>query len=151
MSQFVTFEAMIVPMEWGETVYTVLPLPPDVAAALGDAKRVEGEFEDHPVNLAIAKAPVIDGPFLWAGKSLLDRTGIEPNKPFEARLRAADPNAVDVPPDVRNALRSSGFWDRWDAWTPGKKRGALHRIETAKRSETRAVRIAGLITSLAEA
>lgn len=148
MSDYVTFDAMIVPMEWGDTVYTVLPLPSDVTQALGDAKRVEGEFNDFPVNLAIAKAPVIDTPFLWTGKSLLDRTGLVPNERFEARLRAADPNAVDVPTDVLTALRSGGVLAAWEALTPGKQRGHLHQIDTAKRAETRAKRIAALIQTL---
>ena len=148
MSDYVTFEAMIVPMEWGDAVYTVLPLPPDVAAALQGAKRVEGEFEDHPVNLAVTKAPAIDSPFLYTGKSLLDRTGLRPNAPFLARLRPADPNTVDVPHDVHNAVRSGGVMDAWEALSPGKKRGALHQIERAKRPETRLKRIAALIRTL---
>ena len=148
MNDYVTFEAMIVPMEWGETIYTVLPLPPNVAKALDGAKRVEGEFVDHPVNLAIAKAPVIDGPFLWTGKTLLDGTGLAPNEPFEARLRAVDPNVVEVPTDVTNALRSSGSLEAWEGWSAGKKRGAIHQIEIAKRAETRVKRIAALIRTL---
>lgn len=150
MSDYHTFDARVVPMPWGEAVYTVVPLSTEVLAALGKTKRVEGEFNDHPVNLAIAKAPanVIDTPFLWAGKSLLDRVGLAPGDVFEARLRPAPDDAVDVPTDVMNALRSSGLTDAWDALTPGKKRSALYPVETAKRPETRANRIAKLLGSL---
>ena len=147
MNDYVTFEACITPMLWGETVYTVLPLPPDVLDALGAAKRVEGEFGEHPVNLAIAKAPkdVIDTPFLWTGKSLLDRIGIAPGDVFEARLRPSDPDLVEVPGDVMRALRSAGAVDAWDALAPGNRRGALHQIDLAKRAATRASRITKLI------
>ena len=148
MSDYITFEGKIVPMEWGESVYSVLPLPSAVVDALKGAKRVEGEFNDHPVNLAITKAPVMDGPFLWAGKSLLDRIGLTPGELFEARLRAADPNQVDTPKDVENALRSAGVTEQWEALSAGKKRGALHQVETAKRAETRSKRIKALISSL---
>lgn len=148
MDEYVAFEGRIEPMEWGKSTYTVLRLHPDVMQALGPAKRVEGEFNDHPVNLAVTKAPAIDDPFLWTGKSLLTKIGIEPGEVFEARLRAADPDALDVPSDVVNAIRSAGLSEIWDALTPGKKRGLLHTIETAKRTETRLKRIAKLLASL---
>ena len=148
MQDYITFDARIEPLEWGKSTYTVLRLTPDVISSLGPAKRVEGEFNDHPVNLAVARAPVIDDPFLWAGKSLLTKVGIEPGEVFEARLRAADPNAVDVPNDVLRAIRSAGLSDAWDALTPGKMRGLLHNVETAKRAETRVNRITKLLASL---
>lgn len=148
MSEYVTFEGVISPMTWGKATYTVLHLPAGVETALGKTRRVEGEFNDHPVNLAITRAPVADGAFLWAGKSLLDRTGLVPGERFEVRLRPVGDDLVDVPTDVSNALRSAGATDAWDALTPGKKRRALHQVETAKRAETRAKRITALIRSL---
>jgi hypothetical protein len=137
-------------MPWGDAVYTVVPLADDVLAALGKTKRVEGEFNDHPVNLAISKAPadVISTPFLWAGKSLLDRVGLSPGEPFEARLRPAAADVVDVPSDVMAALRAAGLGDVWDRLTPGKKRTLLYPVETAKRPETRANRIVKLLDTL---
>ena len=153
MSDYTTFAARITPMEWGDSVYTVVPLSDDILATLGKTKRVEGEFNDHPVNLAIAKAPaaVIGTPFLWAGKTLLDRVGLEPGEEFEARLRPAPDNVGDVPPDVTNALRSAGLTDMWEALTPGKRRSHLYPIDTAKRAETRMNRIAKLLETLREA
>jgi hypothetical protein len=150
MSDYITFDAVIEPLDWGGTVYTIVRLPPEVLASLSPTRRVEGEFADHPVNLAITRAPadVIDGPFLWSGKSLMDRTGLKPGQPFEARLRPAPDDAVEVPRDVTLALRSGGALEAWEALTPGKRRGLLHRIETAKRAETRAQRIAALVRDL---
>ncbi|MGP1355304.1 YdeI/OmpD-associated family protein [Roseicyclus sp.] len=144
---FVTFDAVVEPLDWGRT-YTIVRLPPEVAAALGDARRVEGEFAEHPVNLAITRAPVVDGPFLWAGKSLLTRAGLVPGQVFEARLRPAPDDAVETPQDVLNALRSGGVLDAWEALTPGRRRGLLYRIDTAKRPETRAKRITELVNAL---
>ncbi len=148
MADYVTFDAKIEPMEWGTATYTVLRLGPDVMKAPGPAKQVEGEFAEHPVNLAVTKAPVMSDPFLYTGKTLLDRTGITPGEVFEARLRLADPDQVDVPQDVMNALRSAGHLDAWEGLTPGKKRGLLHTVETAKRAETRTNRITKLLASL---
>jgi hypothetical protein len=153
MSGYITFDAVIEPIDWGGTTYTIVRLPPAVAAALGPARRVEGEFAEHPVNLAITRGPaeVIEGPFLWAGRSLMDRTGLAPGTVFEARLRPAPEDGVEVPGDVALALRSGGVLDAWEALTPGKRRGLLYKIDTAKRAETRAARIAALVRDLAGA
>ena len=144
------FEGRVEPMEWGKSVYTVLRLPPDITHVLEaeGAKRVEGEINDHPVNLALTKAPVFDGVFLWAGKSLLDEIGIAPGDALEVRLRKADPDIVEVDTDVLQAIRAAEATDNWNALTPGKRRGLLHTITTAKRAETRAKRIAEMIAEL---
>lgn len=150
MSAYLSFDGRIEPMEWGKNTYTVLRLPPKVSDALQSdgARRVEGEINDHPVNLALTKAPVIDGLFLYAGKTLLDEIGIAPGDPVEVRLRKADPTSVDVPRDVVLALRSAGMSDAWEAQTPGKQRGLLQPVRAAKRAETRAKRIEKLIDAL---
>jgi hypothetical protein len=78
MDDWIEFEGYIEPVIWGRATYTTLRLPSDVAdrlVALG-ARRVEGEINDHPVNLALSRAPVVEGVFLWAGASLLDQLGI---------------------------------------------------------------------------
>ncbi|MGX9355693.1 YdeI/OmpD-associated family protein [Roseobacteraceae bacterium S113] len=148
MSDYITFEATIEPMIWGKSTYTVLHLPDAVVTALGKTRRVEGELGDHPVNLALTKAPVAPGPFLWAGKSLLDRIGLQPGETFEARLRPASDDLVEVPADITRAVRSAGVTEAWEALSPGKQRGHIHQIESAKRPETRAKRITALIRAL---
>ena len=150
MDDYVTFEARIEPMPWGRATYTVVRLPADVVAALGPTRRVEGEFADHPVNLAISRAPaeVIDGPFLWAGQNLLDRIGLAPGEVFEARLRPAPDDLVEVPRDVTLALRSAGLAETWEALTPGRRRSLLYPVETAKRPDTRARRITRLLQEI---
>ena len=148
MTDFVTFDAVVEPMKWGTSTYTIVRLPSQIMAALGDAKRVEGEFNEHPVNLAITKAPPIEDPFLWSGKSLLSEIGVAPGDVFEARLRPVDPSHVEVPMDLNNALRSAGVLEAWEALTPGKRRSLIHPVTTAKRAETRAARISKLIAGL---
>lgn len=153
MSDYHAFEGRVEPVEWGSSTYTILRLPSEVETALvaEGAKRVEGEINDHPVNLALTRAPVVEGAFLWAGKTLLDAAGIEPGERIDVRLRKTDPDVVDVPGDVTAALHSAGATAAFEALTPGKKRGALHQIETAKRAETRAKRIAAMIAELVHA
>lgn len=150
MSDWISFEGSIVPMEWGKGVYTVLPLPDEVAAALAaqNAKRVDVELNDHPFNMALTKAPVIDHVFLWAGKSVLEAASVVPGAPIDVRLCKADPDFVEVPSDVIVALRQSGVSAVWEALSAGKRRAHVHRITSAKRAATRAARFNAMIVAL---
>jgi hypothetical protein len=148
MSGYVTFEGRIEPLVWGTSTYTIMRLPPEVIEALGLAKRVEGEIAEHPVNLAPTRAPVVEGAFLWAGQSLLDRIGIAPGEVVEVRLRPAPDDRVDVPDDVAATLRSTEMLAVWQTLTPGKRRGLLYKIDTAKTEATRQKRIASLVAGL---
>ena len=148
MTGWVTFEGRVVPLAWGRSTYTILPLPDHVTAALGPCRRVEGEIAEHPVNLALSRAPVVEGVFLWAGQSLLDRIGIAPGELVEVRLRPAPDDRVDVDPDIEAALRAGGVAAAWEALTPGKRRGMLYQIATAKTDATRQKRIAKLVADL---
>jgi Bacteriocin-protection, YdeI or OmpD-Associated len=148
MTDWVTFEGRVEPLTWGRATYTILPLPDAVIRALGKTRRVEGEIADHPVNLALSRAPVVDGVFLWTGASLLDRIGIAPGEPVEIRLRPAPDDRVDLDPDVEAALLTGGAMATWEALTPGKRRGLLYQIATARTQSTRQKRIAKLVADL---
>ena len=148
MTDWVTFEGRVRPLTWGRSTYTILPVPDSVVQALGKCRRVEGEIAEHPVNLALSRAPVVEGVFLWAGSSLLDRIGIAPGEPVEVRLRPAPDGVVDTPPDVAAALSAAGVTATWDALTPGKRRGLLYQVETARTAPTRERRIAALVEGL---
>lgn len=148
MTDYISFEAEIIAMEWGTSVYTVLPLPDEVVDALGRAIRVEGEIADHPVNLALTKAPVLKQHFLYTGRALLREIGIEPGQRITVRLRAADETLVEVPADVGLALKTEDLSAVWNALTPGKRRGLLYQVSTAKRAATRESRIQKLLAEL---
>ncbi|APX12619.1 YdeI/OmpD-associated family protein [Tateyamaria omphalii] len=143
------FEGVIKPLNWGKNTYTILRLPDDIAAALPPkTKRIEGEFADVPINLALNKAPVIDGLFVYTGRTFLRDSGLEVGHPFDARIRPVDPNVVEVPEEVSAAIRGAGRSTQWAALTPGQQRSKLHLVNIAKRSDTRAKRIAKLIAEL---
>lgn len=150
MSDWVAFEGRVEPLEWGRATYTILPVPTEAAEALvaQGARRVAGEINDHPVNLALTRAPVVEGVFLWAGRTLLDRLGVEPGEPLEVRLRPASSDEVDTPDDLAAALHAAGAWEAWEALTPGRRRGLLHKVETAKTAPTRAKRVAALVAEV---
>jgi len=100
------------------------------------------------VNLALSRAPVVEGVFLWAGKSLLDRVGIKPGEGVSVRLRPAPADLIDMPDDLIAALRASGQEERWESLTPGRRRGLLHQINTAKTAATRERRIAKVLAEM---
>jgi hypothetical protein len=145
---WITFEGRVEPLVWGKSTYTILRVPDAVMTQLGKTRRVEGEIADHPVNLALTRAPVVEGVFLWTGSSLLDRIGIQPGQPVEIRLRPAPDDRVDLDPDVESALHARGMTAAWEALTPGRRRGLLYQIATAKTDPTRRKRIAALVESL---
>lgn len=151
MDDWIEFEGHIEPVILGKATYTILRLPSDAADRLvaSGARRVYGEINDHPVNLALSRAPVVDGVFLWAGASLLDQIGTRPGEALDIRLRPAPDDRVDVPEDVLHALRAAGRVAEWEALTPGKRRGLLYQVQTAKTAPTRTKRIATLIDGLA--
>jgi hypothetical protein len=150
MSDRVCFQAAVEPMVWGRAAFALLRLLPEVARVLQAAlaRRVEGEIAGHPGNLTLLRASEVDGVFLWAGNSLLDRLGAKPGERPEVRRRAAPPGAVDTPEGVEPALRRAGKTDAWRRLTPGKKRGALCQIDTARTGATRIKRIAAMIEGL---
>ena len=153
MSDYIAFDGRIETLAWGASTYTILRLPDEVAARLAaeGAKRVEGEINEFPVNLAPTKAPVIEATFLWTGKSLLDRIGLAPGDAVEVRLRKAPDDEVDTPDDLSFALRAAGASHLWEALTPGRRRGMIYQIGTAKTQATRDRRIAKLIGELGDA
>jgi hypothetical protein len=140
MTDRVCFGAAVQPLVRGRATCRILRLPADVArsfAAFG-ARRAGGEIAGHPVNLALSRAPEGDGLLHWAGKGLPDRLGTKPGPRLDLRLRAAAPDAADAPADLQNALRRAGQTEAWQRLTPGKKRGALYRTDTARTEATRA-------------
>ncbi|MEM6373311.1 MAG: YdeI/OmpD-associated family protein [Pseudomonadota bacterium] len=146
---WLTFDGMIEPMEWGKNTYTILRIPDAVIADLPSGTRhIEGEFGEYPVNLALTKAPVLDGVFVYTGKSFLRDSALDVGTPFEARIRPADPNHVEMPGDVSSALRAAGYGAQWAALSAGDRRGRLALVNSAKRPDTRSRRIAKLISEL---
>jgi len=116
--------------------------------AQSGGKRVEGEIADHPVNLGLAKADVVEGTFLWTGKDLLKRIGIEPGEPGEVSLSPAPADQVEMPSTRTNALRGAGLLEAWEKMSPGKRRGLVHQVTSAKRPETQYKRIKAILDGL---
>ena len=147
-----SFEAPIVE-HWFEAkfAYTVVWLPPEVAEALPfkayPRLRVEGEVAEQGFEAACM--PVRRRWYLMGSKKAMKAAGVSLGDEVEVRFRIADQDAVDMPVDLTRALEAdAAALARWDALTPGKKRGLAFRVAQAKRPETRAKRIAELLEAL---
>jgi hypothetical protein len=129
------FEALIEPVQWGRSTYTVIRIPEVLADAAREAgtRRVEGTIDGADVNLAVTRAPVVDGPFLWAGRSLLRRIGVDAGAVVECRLRPAHEEDVLLPEDVAERLADAGVLQRWEGLPPADRRRRLYPVESAAR------------------
>ena len=135
----------------GELHYTVVFLPADVTAALpgGGPLRAAGEIAEMPIEGALM--PTGGRRYLMVPRPLMRGRGLEVGDAVEVRLSLADPDAVDVPSELRVAIHAEeAIASGWDALTPGRKRGLAHRVVSAKRAETRAKRVAEIVTALRE-
>jgi hypothetical protein len=143
-------DAFIETMHWGKSTYTVIRVPDalvDDARTLG-TRRVAGELEGVGVNLALTRAPVFAGTFVWAGASLLRRLLLEVGDPVKGHLAPVDPDEVPVPSDMADSLAAAGLRPAWDAMPPATRRRRLVPVEAAGTSATRASRIQEILDGL---
>ncbi|MGL5810113.1 MAG: YdeI/OmpD-associated family protein [Nocardioides sp.] len=144
------FYAAIEPLEWGDSTYTIIRVPAEVVEHLsaGQVRRVEGVIEGVEVNLALTKAPVVDGLFLWAGKSLMRRLGVKPGEPLQVRLRPVETDRVDIPDELATRLDELGITEMWQQLSPGRRRSLIYPIEQARTPSSRSKRIEALVEQI---
>lgn len=149
-SDWISFDGQIEIMFWGEKVYTVLKIPEDVLRTIGQfrSKRVDLEIRDFSYNLALTKAPIFDGVFLYFGKDKLTETNLSVGDITEFRLRTSDPNFVEIPAELQEALILNDAEKLWNELSPGMRRTKLQPILKAKQETTKGRRIHALIHSL---
>jgi hypothetical protein len=149
-SHWISFDGQIEIMIWGEKVYTVLKIPEDVLRTTDQfsSKRVDLEIRDFSYNLALTRAPIFDGVFLYFGKDKLNETNLSVGDIAEFRLRASDPNIVEIPAELQAALILNDAEKLWNELSPGTRRTKLQPILKAKQQTTKGRRIHALIQSL---
>lgn len=150
MSGWVEFDALIEPMPWGRSLYTILRLDAGLEAAAKDARtrRVEGTIEDVPVNVGLNRADVLPDPFMYVGKPLQRKLGAGPGDVVRCRLRPADADDVPLPDYLTSALADAGRLTAFEQKAPAERRRLLQPVEEAAKPETRQRRIAALVRSL---
>jgi hypothetical protein len=144
------FDAVLAPLEWGRSVYTVVVLPDELVdrAKAEGTHRLAGTVEDVEVNVGIARADITPDAFFYAGKSLQRRLGLRPGDPVRCRLRPVDADVVLVPDDVTTALRESGLDAAFEARTPAQRRQLVMPVDQAATPATRARRVEALLREL---
>ena len=149
-SDWISFDGQIEIMFWGEKVYTVLKIPEDVLRTIDQfsSNRVDLEIRDFSYNLALTTAPIFDGVFLYFGKDKLTETNLSVGDITEFRLRASDPNFVEIPAELQEALILNDAEKLWNELSPGMRRTKLQPILKAKQETTKGRRIHALIHSL---
>jgi hypothetical protein len=126
-----------------------IEVPARVVAALGDRKRV-------PVNATIngvryrSTIAVYGGKFyLPARKEIREAAKLAPGKRAHVTLEAdTAPRTVAVPKDLARALATAKVRPAFDALAFTSRREHVEGVTGAKRPETRAARIAKVVTAL---
>ena len=149
-NHWLEFYGQIEVMRWGDKVYTVLQIPEFVLKSISQSKsnRVDLEIREFSYNLALTKAPIFYGTFLYFGKDKLSDTSLNIGETAEFRLRSSDPNLVEIPTELQEALLRNNAEEFWNNLSPGMRRTKLQPILKAKQEATKVRRIEELIASL---
>jgi hypothetical protein len=136
----------------GTLRYTVVWCPPEVAATLPFAStprlRIEADVSGHPIHGAWQ--PAGGRWYLMLPKSFLRTAALAVGDVVTVAFRVVDQARVDVPAELDAALRRHATARRaWEALTPGAQRGMAYRVESARKAETRAARVAEVLEALA--
>ncbi|MEM9755003.1 MAG: YdeI/OmpD-associated family protein [Pseudomonadota bacterium] len=130
--------------------YTVVELPDGLDLPFDNAPRlrVEGEIEGRAFEGTWM--PGGGGPhYLMTPAKMLKRIGKAVGDTVTIRFAIADQSAVREPPELTEALADlPDLRAVWDGWTPGKRRGHVHRIASAKAAATRARRVGEVLDLL---
>jgi hypothetical protein len=138
------FEATVALHPVGSYHYTVVYLPPDIAAELPFAQSSRLRIEADIAGVAVKGAwqPSNGRWFLMLPKSPMRKAGIAVGARVEVAFRLAPQDEVDLPDELRQLLRADpAVQAAWQQLTPGKQRGLAYMVSSAKRAETRCARL----------
>ena len=133
---------------------TVAWLPQEFADGLPERAssrpRVVGELGGVPFKAALH--PTADGrAYFIFSKAMQKKTGLGEGDPVRIAFRFDDPDAVDVPPELAEALADDeAASEVWDGLRAGAKRGFAHRVASAKTESTRRKRVQDVLLALEE-
>ncbi|MEM9350037.1 MAG: YdeI/OmpD-associated family protein [Pseudomonadota bacterium] len=154
MDFFFPFETIGEVGRYAPMGYTVAWLPTSFADSLPEPPksrpRVVGELNGLPFKGALH--PTSDGrAYFIFNKQMQKKTGLGEGDPIRIAFRFDDPDAVDVPPELTDALDADeDARVVWEGLTAGTKRGFAHRVSSAKTAPTRAKRVVEVMVALEE-
>lgn len=114
-----------------------VPIPHEVADALGDARVVTGTLCDVPFRRAV-HGRGNGTPHLRFGKQVLRQAGLQLGDTAFIEVEPADPDDVHLPRELTAALEADPeAAARFATFTPGKQRSLGVHVANARRAETR--------------
>jgi Bacteriocin-protection, YdeI or OmpD-Associated/Domain of unknown function (DUF1905) len=139
------FETRIARHAVGTYQYTVVYLDPALHADLPLDRharlRIEADVGGIPVKGAWQ--PARGRWYLMLPKAPLKAAGLRVGSTVDVSFRVVPQDEVDIPEELAALLsRKSGVRKAWQALSAGKQRGLAHLVASAKRHETRNVRLA---------
>lgn len=129
---------------------TGIEVPPDVVEALGAGKRPAVVVDVNGFVYRSTMTPM-GGKFLIPfSAARRQESGIKGGDAIDVELTVdTAPRTVDVPEDLREALdASSPAAAAWDKLSFSNRKAHVDAVQGAKTAETRARRIAGIVTKL---
>ncbi|MFC7406680.1 YdeI/OmpD-associated family protein [Georgenia alba] len=128
---------------------TGIEVPPDVVEALGSGKRPPVVVNVNGYEYRSTVAPM-GGRFLIPfSADKRDATGLGGGDPIDVTLTLdTAPRTVEVPADLAAALDDAGAREAFDKLAPSKKKAHVTNVEGAKAPETRARRVAKIVSEL---
>lgn len=128
----------------GNAQFLFIHLPDHLQAlpafAAPGRRRMKGTVAGVPVHRAWQ--PTREGRrYLMLSAAIARQAGLSPGDPVAVSFSLVDDDHVEVPAELREALRQEPAWRRlWAAQTPGRQRGIAHHVDSARSPETRAAR-----------
>ncbi|MEM6728619.1 MAG: YdeI/OmpD-associated family protein [Pseudomonadota bacterium] len=150
MEFFYPFEMMGEVGRYAPMGYTVVWVPKDMAQDAKSRPRVVGELQGLPFKGALH--PTSDGrAYFIFNKTMQKKTGLGEGDPIRVAFRYDDPDAVDIPPLLSEALaEDEGALEVWEGLTAGTQRGFAHRVSSAKTEPTQRKRVIEVLLALEE-
>lgn len=145
------FETAIVQHMVGTMRYTAVLLDPALhdALPLREHPRLRIEADVGGVPVKGAWQPAKGRWYLMLPKGPLKSAGLTIGDVVEVAFRVIAQDDVDIPDELAARLNTvKTLRTAWDRQTPGTQRGLAHFIESAKRTETRAARLAQVEAAL---
>lgn len=146
-----SFESRVSVLDMGRMVYRVVQVPRDVLAGLSRSGRgplrIVGEINEFPYAGAVT--PGSAGPYLLLSMARLREMGLKVGDVVDVRFNLDSSVEVALPEALETALAANAAAQAaWQALTPGRQRGLVHLVASAKRPETQAKRAADLVAGL---
>lgn len=132
--------------------YHAVYLSPELERSLrfgrGNKLRFEGEFEGLPLQGAWQSEPG-KGHYAMVSPRLLEASGKQLGDEVTLVFNVVADDVVLVPDELADALaRQPKLEKKWEALTPGQRRGQLVALDAAKTPATRARRLQALLKGL---